>query len=89
MFGAATHRGGEPLRDLRPGERVHVTVRAENPLAPNHYYVGFAMTTGSSGGDILDYRAGAADFIVYGSHDPGGLVSVQHELSIERRRDGS
>ena len=88
MFGAATDRSAIDLRDVRAGERLHVTVRADNPLAPNHYYVGYAISAGSAGGDHLDYRAGATDFLVYGTEDPGGLVRVRHEMTVDREPSG-
>ncbi len=82
VFGAG---GGAALGGpLRPGERVHVHVSVANQLAPNRYLVGCSITAASAHQDILDWRANAADFVIYSSGEFHGLVALEHEVELER-----
>jgi ABC-2 type transport system ATP-binding protein len=84
VFAASTMGWREGPRDVRPGERVHVRVRAENRLASGRYHVGCSLIAGSAGQDVVVLDNRASTFVTYGGDDVYGLAQLDHELTLER-----
>jgi ABC-type sulfate/molybdate transport systems ATPase subunit len=80
---ATTTRGVDAAADrLEPGERVHLRVHLENPLGAGRYYVDVGVHT--TGGGMLAYRGRARDFMVHGSPEDSGLVTIPHTVELDR-----
>jgi ABC-type polysaccharide/polyol phosphate transport system ATPase subunit len=80
---ATTTRGVDSADErLEPGERVHLRVRLDNPLGAGRYYVDVAVH--STGGGMLAYRGRARDFMVHGSPEDAGLVTIPHTVELDR-----
>ncbi len=82
VFGTGSGSSLEPR--LRPGERVHLHLALSNFLSPNHYHIGFSMTTGSGRTNLVAWAPDAVGLIVFGGGDYHGLVALEHTLDIER-----
>jgi len=63
---------------------VHLHLALSNSLSPNHYHVGFSMTTGSGRTNLVAWAPEAVGLIVFGGDDYHGLVALEHTLDIER-----
>jgi ABC-2 type transport system ATP-binding protein len=82
VFGTTT-RGLDSAGDrLEPGERVHLRVRLDNPLGGGRYYVDLGVH--AVGGGMLAYRGRARDFMVHGSPEDAGLVTIPHTVELDR-----
>jgi ABC-2 type transport system ATP-binding protein len=82
VFGTTT-RGVESASErLEAGERVHLRVRLDNPLGSGRYYVDVGVH--AAGGGMLAYRGRARDFIVHGSPEDAGLVTIPHTVELDR-----
>jgi ABC-2 type transport system ATP-binding protein len=70
---------------LAPGERARIRARIANPLAEGHYYVHCAVRRGVEGNEPVTFRKNAADFVVFGTREFGGVVSLDcsAETAIE------
>jgi ABC-2 type transport system ATP-binding protein len=78
-----TTRGVESAGErLEPGERVHLRVGLDNPLGSGRYYVDVGVH--AAGGGMLAYRGRALDFMVHGSPEDSGLVTIPHTVELER-----
>jgi ABC-type polysaccharide/polyol phosphate transport system ATPase subunit len=82
---AATTRGLPEVEEaLVPGERVHLSVRMDNPLGAGRYYVDVGVH--QQGGGMVAFQGRAQDFIVQGSPEDAGLVAIPHDVVVERAR---
>jgi ABC-2 type transport system ATP-binding protein len=70
---------------LEPGDRVRVTARIENPLAPDSYVINCSFWRGT-GPDLLEFRRPAAELIVWGDQQQVGYVELEWECEIENER---
>ena len=85
VFAAGTQELGPADAALEPGERVHLRVSADNPLAPGRYFVGCWITRGEARSDLAFHEPHAADFHVGGGEPPDtGLLLLDHEIAVER-----
>jgi ABC-2 type transport system ATP-binding protein len=79
----ATTKGMEAAGErLEAGERVHLRVRLDNPLGAGRYYVDLGVH--ASGGGMLAFRGRAREFMVHGSPEDGGLVTIPHTVELDR-----
>jgi ABC-type polysaccharide/polyol phosphate transport system ATPase subunit len=84
VFGATTRGVPEAEAPLVPGERIHVMVRMDNPLGAGRYYVDVGVH--QAGGGMLAFQGRARDFLVHGSPEDAGLVTISHDVVLERAR---
>ena len=82
VFGTTTRGLDSAAERLEPGERVHLRVRLDNPLGAGRYYVDVGVH--AAGGGMLAYRGRARDFIVHGSPEDAGLVTIPHTVELDR-----
>jgi ABC-type polysaccharide/polyol phosphate transport system ATPase subunit len=80
----ARDSGGTALNPIVRGERVHVGVEVENPLASGRYYLGCSVTRGTTGAELLLAQDRAADLVVYGTEAVPGVVRLDHVQWTER-----
>jgi ABC-2 type transport system ATP-binding protein len=83
VFSAGARENKEALGDLEPGERLHFSIEAENPLSAGRYHLGCAVTQGTAGLEILLFQNRAADIVSYGA-DLHGLVGIDYEGQVTR-----
>jgi len=82
VFGTTT-RGLETASErLEAGERVHVRVRLNTPLGSGRYYVDVGVP--AAGGGMLAYRGRARDFMIHGSPEDAGLLTIPHTVELDR-----
>jgi len=67
---------------LGAGERLLVSAEIANPLAPGHYYVhcGVHQNLPPKDEEVSLYAHAAADFVVFGTVQTGGILSLEHEI---------
>lgn len=82
VFGSPGHwlagQGGR----LEPGERRRVGVSVENPLAPGHYKVNWALYTGRREVPV-EVASDPGGFSVQGEHDFAGVVGLDLDWRLE------
>ncbi len=78
VFGTTTRDVGR----LEAGERVHLRVALDNPLGAGRYYVDAALHT--AGGGMLSFHGRVRDFMIHGSPETSGVVTIPHTLELER-----
>ncbi len=74
-----------PVNDHRPlesGQRVRFAARISNPLAAGHYFVNCAVGHSPEEPRPIAFRRNAADFMVFGTDEFGGMVSLDVEASV-------
>jgi hypothetical protein len=84
VFGTTTRGVDSAGERLEPRERVHLRVRLENPLGAGRYYVDVGVH--AAGGGMLAYHGRACDFMVHGSPEDSGLVTIPHTVELDRAR---
>ena len=72
------------LGDIRAGERLEVSVAFDNWLPSGRHHVGFSVTRGTAGSDLLLWLDRAIDFQVWGGESIVGLVTFPHYFDIKR-----
>jgi ABC-type polysaccharide/polyol phosphate transport system ATPase subunit len=80
---------GEGEEDRLPaGRRVVVDLRLENNLVPGRYFVHLGVSRAGSG-DAALYVHNATDFVVFGTEQARGVVTIPHrfETAVERGGD--
>jgi hypothetical protein len=82
VFAASTQGLDSAQERLEPGERVHLRVRLDNPLGAGRYYVDVGVH--AAGGGMLAYHGRVRDFMVHGSPEDAGLVTIPHTVEVER-----
>ncbi len=82
VFGTTTRGLDSAGERLEPGERVHLRVRLDNPLGTGRYYIDVGVH--ATGGGMLAYRGRARDFMVHGSPEDAGLVTIPHTVELDR-----
>jgi ABC-2 type transport system ATP-binding protein len=80
QFGALLDN--EPGPQLVPaGRRVRVRVRMDNPLVSGRYFLHLGVSRGGAGAGTALYVHNAVDFVVFGGEQqPGGMVTIGHEI---------
>jgi ABC-type polysaccharide/polyol phosphate transport system ATPase subunit len=73
---------GTPER-LEAGQRLRITGRVLNRLATGRYDVSVWIARNRSPTDVALHAVHALDFIVYGTDELGGLVALDHEVTVE------
>ncbi|HYP55491.1 MAG TPA: ABC transporter ATP-binding protein [Solirubrobacterales bacterium] len=79
-FGEELHgRAGD---EIAAGERILVRAELANPLAPGHYYVhcGVHQNRPAVHEEVSLYAHAAADFVVFGTVNTGGVLALEHEI---------
>jgi ABC-type polysaccharide/polyol phosphate transport system ATPase subunit len=66
------------------GDRATVSVRFRNVLAPGRYFVSPAIAKRGTGLELADHRMRFRSFVSTGTIASGGLVDLQHEISVAR-----
>jgi ABC-2 type transport system ATP-binding protein len=77
---------GTPDR-LLPGQRLRITGRVQNRLATGRYDVSCWVARNRTPADVALHAVHALDFVVYGQDELGGLVSFDHEVTVELAGD--
>jgi ABC-type proline/glycine betaine transport system ATPase subunit len=85
VFSTGARENGDALGDIEPGEQLHYTVNAENPLSAGRYYLGCAVTRGTAGLETLFFQNRAADVVSFGAQ-LHGLVGIEHSGEVVRTR---
>jgi len=83
-FGAIVGLAGRPEDHFAAGERMHVKGVLDNRLAPGRYVVGCWVHRDHTYADLVLHVAHMLDFVVYGTHHMGGVVSLVEEASVVR-----
>ena len=80
----ADHMDGDGV--VHPGESIKLRGSVENPLASGRYVIHAGLTRNQSFEDVVSVLSPAASFVVFGSDSPdySGLVSLAHEITVER-----
>ncbi len=79
VFEFGTTTGGEDDDSpLREGQRVKVSARLENPLAPGRYYIHCGVSRPHTADSLL-YVHNCVDFVVFGGHAQG-IVALEHRI---------
>jgi len=81
-FGAIVGLAGRPEDHFGAGEQMHVTGVLDNRLAPGRYVVGCWVHRDHTYADLVLHVAHMLDFVVYGTHHMGGVVSLVEEASV-------
>jgi ABC-2 type transport system ATP-binding protein len=76
-----------PSGKLEPGDRVRITAKIENPLAPDSYAINCSLWRGT-GPDLVEFRRPAAELVVWGAQQQPGYVELDWECEIESERTG-
>ncbi len=64
------------------GERATLTVRFRNVFAPGRYFVSPAVGTRGTGLELCDHRIRFRSFVSTGPLATGGLVDLEHEMTV-------
>jgi hypothetical protein len=67
-----------------PGERLHVTVSAENLLRGGRYHIGCSLLSGSTDLKVAALAHRHTPFVVYAGSHVYGLVQLEHQLDVSR-----
>ncbi len=83
-FGVAVrHEDGST--ELAGGERIEVSAEVENLLNPGRYFVHCGVNRFPHGAGVALYVHNALDFVVFGSSDGGGMVTLPFEAEAVAR----
>jgi ABC-type molybdate transport system ATPase subunit len=82
VFGARTQEVEAAAAPFEVGERVAVRVSVENALNAGRYYVDLSVHARARG--TVSYWGRACDFLVFGSREGAGLVTLDHTVTVER-----
>jgi ABC-2 type transport system ATP-binding protein len=67
---------------LEAGKQVRISGTIENRLMPGRYFLDTWIARNRNPGDVALQLIRALDFVVYGSSETAGVVSVQNEVEI-------
>jgi ABC-type polysaccharide/polyol phosphate transport system ATPase subunit/cold shock CspA family protein len=70
-------------QDLRPGQRVTLSVDAENRLAPGRYFIHFGVSRRRNRYDVAFLATHLLGFVVFGDEESTGIVAPDHEINID------
>jgi ABC-type polysaccharide/polyol phosphate transport system ATPase subunit len=73
----------DPSGDLSPGQRVTVSVDAENRLSPGRYFIHFGVSRHRNRYDVAFLATHLLGFVVFGDEASTGIVSPDHEIRID------
>ena len=73
---------GTPER-LLPGQRLRIRGSVQNRLATGRYDVSCWVARNRTPADVALHAVHALEFVVYGQDELGGLVSFDHEVTVE------
>lgn len=82
VFTVVRHPIRGPNGTLKPGDRLRITARIENPLAPDSYAINCSLWRGD-GPDLVEFRRPAAELVVWGAQQQPGYVELDWELESE------
>ncbi len=85
-FRRSLERSGEENVIVPAGEQVELAGSVENPLAPGKYVLTCWISRDAERGEVAFQAIGLADFMVYGTGQPLGLVEV--DADVEARTVG-
>jgi ABC-type polysaccharide/polyol phosphate transport system ATPase subunit len=71
----------------RAGDRATMTLRFRNVLAPGRYHLSPAVSSRGSGLELADHRIRWKSFVSTGPLSTGGLVDLDHEMTISPGAD--
>lgn len=77
---AAPIRAADGSGQVRAGERVKVSARMENPLAPGRYFAHCGVQQDQGKGNVDLFVHSAVDFVVFGGERSGGVLALEHEI---------
>jgi ABC-type polysaccharide/polyol phosphate transport system ATPase subunit len=85
VLATSTRYAGVHTGTFKAGEQAVLAVSFENPLAPGRYYASpqVSLLEGEAAG-VVDRRDRAAAVVVTGESAEEGLVSVPHDVGLER-----
>ncbi len=84
IFAASTAWSDTPTGEFAAGDRVRVRVDFDNTLAPARYFASPMVSHHGVGSDLMDSRDELVSVVVHGGRKDAGLVSLPHEISLER-----
>ena len=70
------------------GGRVRVSGEVENSLVPGRYFVDCWVRRESEGGDLAVQGLRVLEFVVYGTGETAGLVSVRTDVQVHAEPEG-
>ncbi len=73
---------------LRAGERVTISVDADNRLAPGHYYLSHGVSRNGTRGDAALFVPRVLDFVVFGTEGSPAILSVDYETQVIQEGGG-
>jgi hypothetical protein len=62
------------------GEEIELSGTVSNPLTPGRYLLSCWISRDAERGEVAFQAVGLADFMVFGSSQPLGLVEVESEV---------
>jgi ABC-2 type transport system ATP-binding protein len=74
---------GTGTRELAAGDRVRISGRIENSLVPGKYYLDCWVRRPREHGDLAVQGLRLRDFVIYGTGEREGVVSVNAEVEVE------
>ena len=87
-FGAIVDLPGSDGDHFTRGERMEVTGVLDNRLAPGRYAVGCWVHRDHTYADLVLHVPHMLDFVVYGTHHMGGVVSLLEDARVVRLEEG-
>jgi ABC-type polysaccharide/polyol phosphate transport system ATPase subunit len=79
-FRRSLARGDEEVVIISEGERVELSGTINNPLTPGRYVLTCWISRDAENTAVAFQAVGIADFMVYGSGQPLGLVSIEADV---------
>jgi ABC-2 type transport system ATP-binding protein len=79
---------GQPDR-LGKGQRARIEATIQNPLMPGRYFVGFWIALRREPDDLVLQGIKLLDFVVFGTEQESGLISVQADVEAVAEDTGS
>ncbi len=82
VFGFRRHlaRGDDEVVVVSAGERIELKGTVANPLAPGKYVLSCWISRDAERGEVAFQAVGLADFVVFGTSQPLGLVDVEADV---------
>ena len=84
VFAANSQWSNEHTGSFAPGEQARFALKLRNVFAPGRLHVSCSVAARGTGLELADRRNRLRSFVSTGALASGGLVDLDHELTIER-----
>jgi ABC-type polysaccharide/polyol phosphate transport system ATPase subunit len=84
VFAVSSAWSGGRIGPVEPGERLRLSVRFDNLLAPGRYFVSPVVAYDGAGSKVMDLREDFVTALVTGTRVSGGVIDMPHDLSVTR-----